>query len=268
MEKKNGNHDLVAAILIAALVIGGSNVFVGWKVQGGGGLSASASVAKIDDAALLKKIDDGINTYIDRQKQDQIAQQEQEQKLAEEAAKNVKKPQENDHYRGQKDALITLIEYSDYECPFCKVFHQTATELVKDYDGKLNWVYRHFPLGFHEPMASKLAVASECVAEQKGDAGFWTFSDAAFANQEEVTDELISKWVASAGANIAKFNTCVKSGKFADRVQQDLTEGGTYGISGTPGNILYHNRTGQVRLLPGALPAEEFKRVIDEMLRY
>lgn len=84
-----------------------------------------------------------------------------------------------DHIRGDRNALVALFEYSDYECPFCTRVHPTYQALMEKYDGKIMWIFRHFPLSFH-PNALPAAVASECIAELKGEDAFWDFTDAVF----------------------------------------------------------------------------------------
>lgn len=81
-----------------------------------------------------------------------------------------------DHVTGDRDAVIAVIEYSDYQCPFCHAVHPTYKQIMKEYDGKVMWVYRHFPLSFH-PEAMPLAVAAECVSSLKGNDAFWAFTD-------------------------------------------------------------------------------------------
>ena len=84
-----------------------------------------------------------------------------------------------DHYRGAKDAKIVLVEYSDFECPFCQRFHPTMTQILQDYPTDVAWVYRHYPLSFH-PSAQKAAEASECVAKLEGVEAFWEFADSLY----------------------------------------------------------------------------------------
>jgi protein-disulfide isomerase len=115
---------------------------------------------------LKEQIQLGIQDYVKKQKEAQAAAQAEEARLAGVKAKNVRHVSATrDHILGNPNAPISLIEYSDYECPFCKRFHETAQEIMKAYDGKINWVYRHFPLPFHNPGAEKEAEASECVNE-------------------------------------------------------------------------------------------------------
>lgn len=91
---------------------------------------------------------------------------------------------EDDHYKGSADAEIAIIEYSDFECPFCSRIHSTLEQVVNTHDNTA-WAYRHLPLGFH-PQALPAAIASECVAEHEGNDAFWEFTDAIFADQSKL----------------------------------------------------------------------------------
>lgn len=92
---------------------------------------------------------------------------------------------DEDHIRGNPNAAITIVEYSDFECPFCSRFHPTVKQALVDYGDQVRWVYRHFPLAQIHPNAIPSAEASECVAEQKGNEGFWEFVDAMFESQSQ-----------------------------------------------------------------------------------
>ena len=171
---------------------------------------------------------------------------------------------DDDHVRGDRNADLLLIEYSDFECPFCKKFHETATTLLEDgIDGKsVAWVYRHFPLDFHED-AQKAAEASECVNELAGNDGFWKFTDAYFERTKSNGSGIPrSEWAGMAREagvrDTAAFDACVDSGKYADRVASDTEEGSAFGVTGTPGNLLVDTASGNARLISGAYPADAF----------
>lgn len=182
--------------------------------------------------------------------------------VAQEAGE-VEPVNKEDHIKGDKNARIVLIEYSDLECPFCQQFHATAEQLIKDYDGKLMWVYRHFPLSFH-PQAEPRAIGAECAAKLGGNDKFWAFVDKIFETQAftgtptEVAEKI--------GLNKAKFEECLKDSKMKDIVTAMANGGTKAGVNGTPGNILLDTKTGEKKLIPGALPVEQFKPIIDAML--
>jgi len=90
---------------------------------------------------------------------------------------------EDDHVQGNPSAPITLVEFSDFQCPFCKRFHPTVEQIFAEYGDQVKWVYKHFPLDQIHPQARPAAEASECIAEQKGEEGFWQFADAVFKAQ-------------------------------------------------------------------------------------
>lgn len=185
----------------------------------------------------------------------------------------VEKLRDNDHLRGDRNAQILLIEYSDLECPFCKQFHKTAQQIVDSYKGQVAWVYRHFPLdkppqALH-PKAGKEAEAVECAAELSGNDGFWKLTDKIF----EVTPSnngldlaTLPDLAAQVGLDKNKFKTCLDSGKMAKHVEEDYQSGIKAGITGTPGNILLDTKTGKTQLIPGAAPFNEFQQVIDGLL--
>ena len=174
---------------------------------------------------------------------------------------NVKPVSSDDHIRGDKNAPVTLIEYSDFQCPFCQRFHPTMQRLLKEYDGQVRWVYRHFPLSFH-PFGQAAAIASECASEQ---GKFWEYADKLFDNQEAFSADNFKIWAGEIGLNKSKFQTCLESGKFAARVKQDLDGGSASGITGTPGTIII-GQDGQTQLVPGAVPYEQLKAQVDSAL--
>jgi len=166
-----------------------------------------------------------------------------------------------DHIQGDGNADLFVIEYSDFECPFCQRHHPTMQQLVKDYDGKVAWVYRHFPLGFHQN-AEPAAIASECANELGGNDAFWQFADLVF---EKGFD--FAAHAKEIGLNEAKFKSCIDSGKFKQFVQDQMNGGSQAGVDGTPGNIVYNPKTKKGEIVSGAQPVQNFKTVIDRMLK-
>jgi protein-disulfide isomerase len=221
---------------------------------------------------LRQQIELGIQEYAKKQQEAQVATRAEAARLANEKAKNVRRVSgTRDHIYGNSKAAISIIEYSDFECPFCKTFHPTPKELVKTYAGKVNWVYRHFPLAFHNPGAQKQAEASECANELGGNDAFWKYSDAIYARTRSngkgfpLTD--LTPLATEIGLDGEKFRQCVDSGKYAARVAEDMAEGARVGVTGTPASILVHNKTGDARFKSGAQPVAAFKADIDAMLK-
>lgn len=176
------------------------------------------------------------------------------------------KPTSDDRYRGAKpeDAQITLVEYSDFQCPYCLRHHPTMQRIIQEYGDKVSWVYRHFPLTSIHPQAQASAEASECANEQ---GKFWDYADKLFENQTQLGSDLYTKLAKDLKLSESKFNDCVSSGKYRSVVTADSTDGDSVGITGTPATVVMRGddpATGQ--LVSGALPYESFKAAIDQML--
>ncbi|MDP4007365.1 MAG: thioredoxin domain-containing protein [bacterium] len=144
----------------------------------------------------------------------------------------------DDHIRGNPEAKITLVEFSDLQCPFCQQFHLTVQQALTEYGDDLRWVYKHFPLDAIHPNARPAAEASECVWEQKGDEGFWQFADAMFEQQERLSSSFYREMAQSLGMNLVQFDDCVSGRKYQDKVEQDYQEGIQAGVAGTPGSFV------------------------------
>lgn len=163
-----------------------------------------------------------------------------------------------DHIRGGDNAKVTIVEYSDFECPFCEAVHPTIKQVMDTYGDDVRLVYRHYPLSFH-PQAQKAAEASECAADQ---GKFWEFHDTMFDNQALLQGGVtqLKKWAADLRLNTAKFNNCLDSGEKATIVADDASGGSAIGVTGTPGFFI--NGISVV----GAQPFSTFKQVIDQEL--
>lgn len=173
-----------------------------------------------------------------------------------------------DHIKGNKNAKVTLIEYSDYECPFCKNFETTVSDIIKTYGDKIRFVYRHYPLPFHAN-AQKEAEASECVASLGGNDLFWKFSDAIYqrttSNGTGFALDALGPLAAEIGVNQQQFQACLDSGKYEKLVKDSISEGQTAGVQGTP-SIFVIDAKGNSELVVGAQPIDAFKTAIDKAL--
>lgn len=177
----------------------------------------------------------------------------------------------DDHIRGDKNAPVKIVEYSDTECPFCKRFHSTLLQLNSEYgtSGKVAWVYRHFPLDQLHPRARKEAEATECAAETGGNEKFWAYLDRLM----EVTpannglDPLeLPKIATFVGIDANKFNDCLSSGKYAQKIEEHVQNAIATGGNGTPWNIIV-SKNGKKYPLSGAQPYEAVKQLIDLALK-
>lgn len=185
--------------------------------------------------------------------------QPQEETSPEAADNQPVKVTDQDHIRGNPEAPVTIVEFSDFQCSFCQRFHSTVQQALDDYPDKVRWVYKHFPLGFHE-QAKPAAEASECVAEQAGDKGFWQFADGLFANQSRLGKDLYQELAGEIGIDLSQFNNCLNSGKFKDKVEADYQQGVEAGVSGTPGSFV------NGRMISGAQPYSALKASIESAL--
>lgn len=175
-------------------------------------------------------------------------------------ATNVRPPSTQDHIVGSPDAPLVLIEYSDFQCPYCNMVHPTLKHIVAESNGQIAWVYRQLPLESIHPNAKPAALASECIAELLGNDGFWKFADVIFADQSKMSADYYTQLAVQFGADRVKFNTCVASNTYAGRVDADALEAQQNGGQGTPYTVLYDKR-GQIGV-SGALPYATFVSVI------
>lgn len=188
--------------------------------------------------------------------------------LGAQPAGDVKPVSDSDHIRGNKNAKVVLIEYSDLECPFCKSFHPTMKKVLSEYGNDVAWVYRHYPLTSIHPDAQKAAEASECVADLGGEDAFWKFVDAVFdpsAPTDVLSDSGLAKVAGSVGVNTGSFTSCLNNGSKKSIVDADQSGGTTAGVTGTPTSFII-SKNGDPKMIPGALPYEQIKASIDAAL--
>jgi protein-disulfide isomerase len=170
-----------------------------------------------------------------------------------------------DHVFGPTNPDVYFIEYSDYQCVFCQRFHDTVKGVVSNNDGKVAWVYRHFPLDAIHPEARPAAVASECIAELGGNDAFWKFTDKIFEDQESMSEMRYKAIASELGLDTKAFSDCLTSGTFDQRIERDLQNGTDLGGQGTPYNVLL-TKKGEVIKFSGALPADRVTVLVNRAL--
>ena len=158
---------------------------------------------------------------------------------------------------GNTKAPVTIVEYSDFQCPFCLRAAPTLKRLREAYGDKVRVVWKDFPLTQIHPQAFKAAEAGHCAADQ---GKFWEFHDKLFGNQQALQPEFLKQYAKDSGMDASKFDSCLDSSKYAERVRDSVAAGARLGVSSTP--TVFVNG----RMLEGAQPYEAFAAVIDEEL--
>lgn len=170
---------------------------------------------------------------------------------------------DNDPVLGNADAPVTIVEFSDFQCPFCQSFWaETFPQIKERYidTGKVKFVYRDYPLDFHE-MAQTFAEAGGCANEQEK---FWEMQDAIFGGQQggaTLSLDDVKRFAKNLGVDEGRFNECLDTHKYADEVKKDLSDGTALGINGTPAFFI------NGKLVVGALPFSMFEKEIEEALK-
>lgn len=184
---------------------------------------------------------------------------------------NLRLVNSNDHILGNPNAPIKIVEFSDLECPFCKSFHSTMKRVMQEYgkDGRVAWVYRHYPLDELHPKARYEAEASECANELGGNEKFWAYVDRVFAvtpSNNGLDPDLLPQIAEYVGLDKTKFQSCLDNGKYADRVKADVEDAQNAGARGTPYSVVL-GKDGKKYPIGGAQPYEQVKLLIDEVLK-
>lgn len=182
---------------------------------------------------------------------------------------SVRPVSKDDHILGNPNAPVVIVEYSDFECPFCKTFHATMQEIMRTYgkDGKVAWVYRHFPLEQLHARATNEALASECVAELGGNEKFWTYIDRIFAvtpSNDQLDPALLPKLAKDIGIDSAAFDSCMTSGRYLSDIEKSVEEAIRSGAQGTPHNFIVTKDSSTA--VEGAQPLAAMKSLIDAIL--
>jgi protein-disulfide isomerase len=172
----------------------------------------------------------------------------------------IKVSADDDPVQGSKDAPVTIIEFSDFQCPYCAKFYtQTLPQIRENYidTGKVKFVYRDYPLSSHQ-YAKKAAEAAECAHEQ---GKFWEFHDMIYENQIDLNYEKLKQYAIDLGLNTNEFNICLDSGRMSQEVMKDFQDGSNYGVTGTPSFFINGTK------LVGVQPFEAFQRIIEQELK-
>ena len=170
---------------------------------------------------------------------------------------------------GRADAPVTLVEFSDYQCPFCQRFFATTLSAIKKQyvdTGKVRYVFRDFPLDQMHPQARKAAEAAHCAGEL---GKYWEMHDVLFQNQKALAPPQLAEHARTVGVDGAKFEECLSSGRHAARVERGLADGAAVGVQGTPTFVVGKTKAGDgVEGTPirGAQTLEMFRRIIDQTL--
>jgi protein-disulfide isomerase len=232
-----------------------------------------AIVRKLEaSGALDRAVDQAIERYVQRQQQAQNAAAAQQRAQLSERAKGARKVDaKRDHIRGNPKAQVSLIEYSDYECPFCKRLHPTMLKIAARYGDRVNWVWRHYPLPIHEPAARHEALAAECAAQIGGHNGFWKYSDLVLQNTRSdgrgLPDGLsLQDLAVKAGLSQSKFAECAKQQAGAAAINEDIADATQIGVQATPTMLIRNNATGETEVVVGAQPLEAITPQIDRIL--
>jgi len=232
-----------------------------------------AIVRKLESSGALDAAVDRATTRQVRRQQQAAQEEDAKRQLQLQAQAKSARPVDSkqDHVRGKSSAEVSLIEYTDFECPFCKQFHGTPKALLDRYQGRVNWVIRNYPLPFHDPAARKEALAAECVAQLGGNDAYWKYADALFVNTKSnggglPEDKSVEKLAETTGVKSAALVTCMNDGSVVKRVEQDIADGNAAGVSGTPTTVVRNNRTGTSEAVVGALPSGGLEPAIERML--
>lgn len=233
----NEKFSIPGAVVLAGVIIAGAILFTRLPVRTGGQQAASPVVAgqvaeraQVPPVGLLRPIDPS-----------------------------------RDHIRGEANAPVTIVEYSDTECPFCKTFHPTLQQVIREYDGKVRWVYRHLPLDALHPKARKEAEATECAGEQ---GKFWEYLDKIFEvtpSNNGLDPAQLPQIAGDVGLDVKAFETCLNSGKFAQHIQEDITDAEKAGGRGTPYSVILGPQDEKIPF-SGAQPYGNLKEILDGLL--
>lgn len=231
MDKDNNTYLIAGSIIIAGFIVA-----VGIMAAGNGGSSNVAAPTGGDTAAEI----------------------------------DIEPVSSDDHIVGNPDADLTIIEFSDTECPYCKRFHGTMNDVMDEYGdgGRVAWVYRHFPIPQLHQKAVEEAHALECAAELGGNEGFWTYANRLYditPSNDGLDLEELPKIAEYAELDVAAFEECQESGRYMDIIDEDTNDAIASGGRGTPHNV-FLTKSGVAFPAPGAMPEAMVTDIIDTIL--
>jgi protein-disulfide isomerase len=179
----------------------------------------------------------------------------------------VPAPTAADHVIGSLSAPIVLIEYSDFQCPYCQMIYPSLKDIVSKSNGQVAWVMREYPLYQIHSNAMPAAEAAECLASELGNDAFWKFADNDFANQSQIGPAQFAAEAQTLGADMTAFNACTSQNKFDSLIQAQIAEAQVAGGQGTPFTIVLNTKTGKEYPVAGALPEAQIQAVINQALK-
>jgi protein-disulfide isomerase len=177
---------------------------------------------------------------------------------------NIPAPSASDHIIGSPTAPIVLVEYSDFQCPYCQVIYPSLKRIVGESNGDVAWAMREFPLYQIHPQAVPAANAAECIAEQLGSAGYFKYADAVFNNQASLNAAYSASLAKQFGADTTKYNTCISNSTYLSKIQQETADAENSGGNGTPFTVIVNTKTGKQYPVSGALPYAQLVSVINQ----
>ena len=179
------------------------------------------------------------------------------------ASVNVPPPKASDHIEGSPNAPIVLIEYADFQCPYCAQVYPTIKNIVDNSNGQIAWVMRSFPLTSIHPLAAGAATAAECIAALGGNDDYWKYVDAVYTNQAQLGTDYERQLALSFGISASAYDNCIAQNPYQARITGDSGDAIASGGQGTPYTVVYS--ASYQAAIPGALPADQFNAVIQSV---
>jgi len=244
--KKGSNKLLPVSILVASILVSGSLSYFGYEYAN-----------KMTDDVFNAKVEQGIKAFIAKQ---QAAQPEDKTGTVVQGDFS-----DDDSVLGDKNAPVTMIEFSDYQCPVCQRFHAEVFPALKEKyidTGKMKLVYRDLPLTSIHPYAYPAALAADCVKDQGGDTMYYKMHENMFKAElsSDLTPDVLQKAATDSGANLSEFNKCVAADKFKDEIAKDSKDAADLGFRGTPGFLI------NGYMMDGLYSLQAYEQVIDKAL--